>query len=99
MRAVLFLLAGALTAAAVALTGPIAFVGLIAPHAARLLVGPRHAVVVMVATLAGITLLVGADVASQVISVGGGRMPVGIFTALIGGPAFIWLLRSGRGRT
>jgi len=98
LRVVLFLLAGCLTSSAVALTGPIAFVGLIAPHAARLLVGPRHTVVVMGAALVGIALLIGSDVCSQIVSVEGGRMPVGIFTALIGGTAFIWLLRSGRGQ-
>ncbi len=98
LRLGLFVLAGALTALAVALTGPIAFVGLIAPHTARLLLGPRHAVLVIGSALVGITLLVGSDVISQIVSVGGGRMPVGVFTALIGGPAFIWLLRTGRGQ-
>ncbi len=99
LRLVLFIVAGVLTSAAVALAGPIGFVGLIAPHAARLILGPKHTVLVVGAALAGIALLVGADVASQIISVQGGRMPVGVFTALIGGPAFIWLLRSGRGRS
>jgi iron complex transport system permease protein len=98
LRLALFFLAGALTALAVALAGPIGFVGLIAPHAGRLVLGPRHAALVVGAALVGITLLVAGDVVSQAISVGGGRMPVGVFTALIGGPAFIWLLRSGRGQ-
>ncbi|UCD75104.1 MAG: iron ABC transporter permease [Phycisphaerales bacterium] len=98
LRLVMFLLAGVLTSAAVALAGPIGFVGLIAPHAARLLLGPRHAVLVAGAALVGVVLLVGGDATCQVINVSGGRMPVGVFTALVGGPAFIWLLRSGRGR-
>lgn len=98
VRLVMFLLAGLLTSAAVSLAGPIGFVGLIAPHAARVLLGPRHAVLVVGATMTGVLLLVGGDVACQLINVGGGRMPVGVFTALIGGPAFIWLLRSGRGQ-
>ncbi len=98
LRLGLFLLAGALTALAVAIAGPIAFVGLIAPHAARLLLGPRHTILVIGATLVGISLLIGSDVASQAINVGGGRMPAGVFTALIGGPTFIWLLRSGKGQ-
>ena len=98
LRLALFFLAGVLAAVAVALAGPIGFVGLIAPHATRFLIGPRHRALVLGSALMGVALLVGADVASQLVSVGGGRMPVGIFTALIGGPSFIWLLRSGRGQ-
>lgn len=93
LRLGLFALAGALAAAAVTIAGPIAFVGLIAPHAARLLVGPRHGLLVPAAALAGASLIVAADAASQALEFGAGRMPVGIFTALIGGPSFIWLLK------
>jgi iron complex transport system permease protein len=98
LRLWMFLLAGALAAATVAISGPIGFVGLIAPHAARLVLGPQHTLLVLGAALAGIALVVGADVARQMIDLGAGRMPIGIFTALIGGPAFIWLLLSGRGQ-
>jgi iron complex transport system permease protein len=98
LRLWMFALAGALTAGAVALCGPIAFVGLIAPHATRLVLGPRHGRLVIGSALAGVALVVGADVSRQAIDLGGGRMPIGVFTALIGGPAFIWLLRSGRGQ-
>ncbi len=98
LRAGMFILAGALTAATVALAGPIGFVGLIAPHAARLVLGPRHRLLVLGAALAGIVLVVGSDVARQSIDLGAGRMPIGVFTALLGGPAFIWLLLSGRGQ-
>ena len=98
LRVWLFLLAGALTAGAVALCGPIGFVGLIAPHAARLVLGPHHTPLVIGAAMAGVILVVGADVARQAIDLGTGRMPIGVFTALIGGPAFIWLLRTGRGQ-
>lgn len=98
LRLAMFLLVGALAAVTVSLAGPIGFVGLIGPHAARLLVGPRHGVLIVASALAGCALIVGADVARQAIDVGAGRMPIGIFTALIGGPAFIWLLRSGRGQ-
>jgi iron complex transport system permease protein len=99
LRIVMFFLAGAMTALAVTLTGPIGFVGLIAPHAGRIVLGPRHTGLVIGSALIGVTLLIGADIASQIFSVGGGRMPVGVFTALIGGPAFIWLLRNGRAQT
>lgn len=97
VRLALFALAGALTAVAVAVAGPIAFVGLIAPHAARGLVGARHRVLVPAAALAGGGVLVAADAAVQLLRVGGGRLPVGVFTALIGGPLFLVLLRRVRG--
>lgn len=99
LRLSMFALAGLLAAASVALAGPIGFVGLIAPHAARLVVGPRHGALVFAAALCGVSLVVGADVVRQAIDVGAGRMPIGIFTALLGGPAFIWLLLSGRGQS
>ena len=84
---------------AVAICGPIGFVGLIAPHAARLVIGPRHSALVIGAALCGVMLVVGSDVARQAIDLGAGRMPIGVLTALIGGPAFIWLLLSGRGQS
>ncbi len=98
-RLVSFSLAGLLAATAVAVVGPIGFVGLIAPHLARLLLGARHGPLALGAVLCGMAILAGADVARQAIDLGGGRMPPGIFTALIGGPFFIWLLASGRGRS
>ncbi|MHC4414490.1 MAG: FecCD family ABC transporter permease [Planctomycetota bacterium] len=98
LRLWMFVLAGALTAGAVALCGPIGFVGLVAPHAGRLILGPRHTPLVLGAALVGILLVVGADVGRQAIQLGAGRMPIGVFTALLGGPAFIWLLRTGRGQ-
>jgi iron complex transport system permease protein len=96
LRLGLFLLAGALAAASVAVAGPIGFVGLVAPHAARLVLGPAHRPLVIGAALAGVLLVVGADALRQTIVLGAGRVPVGVFTALLGGPAFIWLLRRGR---
>ena len=97
VRTSCFLLAGMLAAATVAICGPIGFVGLVGPHVARLLVGPRHRVLAVAAVLAGAAMLVSADAAGMLIASGVGRMPAGVFTALIGGPFFIWLLRSGRG--
>jgi iron complex transport system permease protein len=98
LRIWMFLLAGVLASCAVALCGPIGFVGLVAPHAARLAVGPKHTTLVLGASLAGVVLVVGADAGRQAIDLGSGAMPIGVFTSLIGGPAFIWLLLSGRGR-
>lgn len=96
LRATLFATGGLLAAVAVAYAGPIGFVGLIGPHLARRLIGARHAELVPAAALAGAALLVGADALRQVIDLGTGRLPVGVVTALAGGPAFLWLLRSGR---
>jgi iron complex transport system permease protein len=98
-RLIIFLVAGALAAMTVAIAGPIAFVGLIAPHAGRLLVGPRHTMLVIASALAGAAILIAADTASAAIELQAGRIPVGVFTALIGGPTFIWLLKTGRGQS
>ncbi|MFZ9692151.1 MAG: FecCD family ABC transporter permease [Phycisphaerales bacterium] len=92
----LLLGAGLLAASAVAIAGPIAFVGLVAPHAARILVGPAHRWLVPASALCGVILLVGADVARQPIDLGAGRLPIGVLTAILGGPAFLWLLHRGR---
>jgi iron complex transport system permease protein len=99
-RMVIVAAASLATAAAVATTGLIGFVGLIAPHSMRLLVGAGHARLVPAAALAGAILLVAADTASRVIAAPL-EIPVGILTALMGGPFFLALLRTrltdGRG--
>lgn len=96
LRRVLFLVGGVLAAVAVAYAGPIGFVGLIGPHIARRLVGARHALLVTGSALAGAAVLLSADLLRQVLDLGTGRLPVGVVTALAGGPAFLWLLRRGR---
>ncbi len=96
LRWALLLGAGVLAASAVAIAGPIAFVGLVAPHAARILVGPAHRWLLPATVLCGAILLVGADVARQPIDLGAGRLPIGVLTAILGGPAFLWLLHRGR---
>ena len=100
LRKVLFIVAGALAAGAVVLAGPIAFVGLICPHLARLLLGPRHRALLIGAALAGAALIVLADAVAVLVDqfLQKGRMPIGIFTAMIGGPAFLWMLRPHLGR-
>ena len=87
--------AGILTAMTVAVCGPLGFVGLVAPHSARLLVGPEHRLLVPAAVLAGAVLVTGADTLRQVIDLGTGRLPVGVLTTLAGGPFFLWMLRRG----
>jgi iron complex transport system permease protein len=87
--------AGVLTAITVAICGPLGFVGLVAPHVARLLVGPEHRLLIPAAVLAGAVLVTGADTLRQVIDLGTGRLPVGVLTTLAGGPFFLWMLRRG----
>lgn len=101
VRKTLFVVSGVLAAGAVVLAGPVAFVGLICPHLARILLGPRHRTLLIGSALIGACLIVGADTASVAIDaafVKVTRMPIGIFTAMIGGPAFLWMLRPYLGR-
>lgn len=98
LRLLLATVAGVLAAAAVALAGPLAFVGLVAPHAARRAIGARHRALAIGAAFTGAALLLGADCLRQLLDFGAGRVPVGVFAALAGGPVFLALLRSGRGQ-
>ncbi len=77
--------------AGTAVAGPIGFIGLVAPHIARLCVGPGHRMVVPAAALTGSALLLGADLTVRLI-VPPAEPPVGLATSLIGGPFFLWLL-------
>jgi len=95
LRIVTFLAVGLMTAAAVALAGPIGFLGLIVPHICRMMFGPDHRVGVVAAALVGAAVLVAAEVLCRTVGpyVGVSLIPVGILTALAGGPFFIYLLR------
>jgi iron complex transport system permease protein len=86
-----------LTAGAVSSVGVIAFVGLVAPHAARTLVGSRHARVLPVAALLGACAVVLADTIGRTV-IAPAQIPAGIMTALVGTPYFIWLLWRSRVR-
>lgn len=93
------LVAGSLvTAAVVAVTGPIGFVGLLGPHAARRIVGPMHLPLLPAAFLAGGGLLVLADVAARSMGIlgRGAELPVGVLTAMLGAPVFLLLLLRSR---
>lgn len=93
VRGAVILAASIATAAAVAAGGIIGFVGLIAPHAARLLMGTaRHALVIPASCLTGGALLLAADTVART-AVPNGELPVGVITALCGGPFFVYLLR------
>ncbi|MBF4589029.1 iron ABC transporter permease [Curtobacterium sp. VKM Ac-1395] len=80
-----------LTATAIAAVGTIGFVGLVAPHAARALVGRKHAAVVPVAVLLGAVLVCVGDVVGRTV-IAPAQLGAGILTAVIGTPYFIWLL-------
>jgi iron complex transport system permease protein len=80
-----------LTAISVAAGGLIGFVGLVAPHAARRLVGPAHRGTVPVAALLGALLVMVADTAART-TFAPREVPVGLVTALVGGPLFLWLV-------
>ncbi len=96
LRLMLFVGAGALASVSVALCGPLAFVGFVAPHLCRLFLGSHHRALVAASVIAGGALLVWADAVRQAIDLGAGRLPIGVLTALIGGPVFLLVLRSRR---
>ncbi|OQR26793.1 ABC transporter permease [Pseudomonas sp. Bc-h] len=81
--------------AAVAAAGLIGFVGLIVPHLVRLIAGPDHRVVLPASALAGATLLLFADVFARLV-LAPAELPIGIVTAFIGAPFFLFLLVRGR---
>lgn len=92
MKKVLLTAATLTTASAVSVSGVIAFVGLIIPHAVRLMVGPDHRVLLPTSALTGAIFLIMADALARV-AAAPEEIPVGIITALCGGPFFIYLLR------
>lgn len=86
------LLSALLTAAAVSISGLIGFVGLVAPHAMRLLLGPDHRELLPASALAGALGLLLADLLARTL-LAPQELPVGIITAMAGAPLFLWLLR------
>ena len=90
LRIQLILLSTMLAALATAVAGIVGFVGLVAPHALRLIWGPDHRRLLPAAMLAGASFVLMADLACRL---GGGGLRLGVVTAIIGGPFFLWLLR------
>ena len=88
----LTVLASLATSAVVAVAGTIGFVGLVVPHVVRLVVGPDHRLLLPASALGGAVLLVLADLGARLV----GGIPVGVVTALVGAPFFLWLLRRSR---
>ncbi|MFF9015223.1 FecCD family ABC transporter permease [Streptomyces sp. NPDC014870] len=91
-RAAVFVLASLVTAVMVSVSGAVGFVGLMAPHAARMAVGAPHRRLLPVAALGGALALILADLAARTVAAPQ-DIPVGVLTALIGGPLFLWLMR------
>lgn len=82
--------------AAVAISGGIGFIGIVVPHLLRLATGPDHRSLLINAGLLGASLLLGADMVARVI-VAPAELPIGIITAVMGAPVFLWILLRKRG--
>jgi iron complex transport system permease protein len=91
-KLVLTMLATLATSAVVAVSGTIGFVGLVIPHLLRLAIGPDHRLLLPGSFLLGAALLAAADLGARL----AGGVPVGVLTALLGAPFFLWLLRRAR---
>jgi iron complex transport system permease protein len=97
-RFLLFIAAGALTAGAVAMAGLVGFVGLTVPHVVRLFLGNSHRHLLPASALLGAAFLVSADALSRIL-LAPAEIPVGVVTAMIGAPFFLYLLRKQGGRS
>jgi len=97
IRRRVFLISSAMVAAAVSVAGMIGFVGLIVPHAVRILLGADHRMLVPASALGGAVFLVSCDLVARLcFPLFQSDAPVGVVTALVGGPIFVWLLVKGR---
>jgi iron complex transport system permease protein len=95
LKFIVVVVASLLTAAAVSISGLIGFIGLVTPHVMRLLLGPGHRLLVVSSALGGAIFLVLADLLARVI-IAPATLPVGVFTALVGAPFFLMLLRNSK---
>lgn len=91
LRVVVIVTVALLVCAAVAFAGIIAFVGLVVPHLVRMIIGPAHLPLLIASTLGGAALLSAADLVART-AVPLADLPIGMITALVGGPFFLWLL-------
>jgi iron complex transport system permease protein len=92
VKRILFVAASVLTACAVSISGIIGFVGLLVPHFARAVVGPDHRLSYPVAVVSGPLLLCLADIVARTVAAPA-EIPVGVVTALVGGPFFLFILK------
>ncbi|MDP6124644.1 MAG: iron ABC transporter permease [Candidatus Latescibacteria bacterium] len=91
-KAIAFIGASLITGAAVSAAGLVGFVGLMVPHGVRLLVGPDHRILLPISVVVGAAFLILTDATARWV-IAPTELPVGVITALIGGPSFIWMLR------
>ena len=96
MKNIAILTVAGATGAAVAISGGIGFIGIVVPHLLRLAMGPDHRYLLPAAALLGAALLLGADMIARVI-VAPAELPIGIVTAVLGAPVFLWILLKRRG--
>src|SRR5262245_13735777 len=96
VKTVSYFIGSILTGAVTAFSGPIGFVGLIVPHTVRLIAGPDHRILIPASFFLGSAFLVICDTAARTIFAPT-EIPVGVVTALLGGPFFIALLKQKRG--
>jgi iron complex transport system permease protein len=96
LKRICIVLVSAMVGAAVSFAGVIGFVGIVVPHLLRLVIGPSHAMLLVASTLLGAALLLIADTAARTIAAPA-EVPIGILTALIGSPFFLFLLLRQRG--
>jgi iron complex transport system permease protein len=94
LRIVVIAAATLMTSAAVAASGIIGWVGLVVPHLARLTVRPGFARLLPVSVLFGASYLLAVDTVAR--SLGNVELPLGVLTAVLGTPVFLWLLAFGR---
>ena len=87
-----FIGAGVLTSISIVLAGPIGFVGLVCPHLVRLTAGSGHRCLLIGSALMGAVLVLGADTLVRTVPTQAGRIPIGVVTAMTGGPIFLILL-------
>lgn len=95
VKAAAILTTAAATGAAVAISGGIGFVGIIVPHLLRLIAGPDHRWLLVNSALLGAAVLIAADMISRSVAAPA-ELPIGIVTAILGGPFFLWVLLSNR---
>ena len=96
MKSIAILAVAGATGAAVAVSGGIGFIGIVVPHLLRLASGPDHRTLLLNSALLGATLLILADVIARII-IAPAELPIGIVTAVLGAPVFLWILLKRRG--
>lgn len=96
LKQLIILAVAAATGAAVAVAGGIGFIGIVVPHLLRIATGPNHRYLLPNAALLGASLLVGADMIARTI-VAPAELPIGIVTAVLGAPVFLWILMRRQG--